>query len=298
MWWFGREIPALHPLPACPYSQLPPAEQGSLEMLRFAWSNSIFASNSVQSQILHFRGWSKVGTHPGGVWSCSAPNWEIKEGKSEEKGGEGSWGNLSTQFLWSVLNPSWSCVSSSQPTASSKLPPDLVQTLPLEGLVWNCSPWEQGIVAAECVWVLGSPWWGNVSEGEQDLKDSKGRNSPFWTKGEPLHPKICHQRQGRVLKHFLHEFQQNIWGSDRGSKHPLVQGRGVNLAFRDCSFREFSGELSLWSRDGKGFQAPLGATCEIDPNSPGTMIDASVNLLHTSFTECFREIHLISANSG
>lgn len=57
-------------------------------------------------------------------------------------------------------------------------------------------------------------------------------------------------------------------------------------------FREFSGKLSLWSRDGKGISGR-----EIYPSSPGTMIDASVNLLQTSFTECFREIHLISANS-
>lgn len=91
-----------------------------LELLRFAWSNSIFASNSVQSRILHFRGWSKVGTHPGEVWSCSAPNWEIRGGKkNQEKGGKGSWGNLNSQHSVPVkCLKGWSCVSSNQPTAS------------------------------------------------------------------------------------------------------------------------------------------------------------------------------------
>lgn len=51
----------------------------------------------------------------------------------------------------------------------------------------------------------------------------------------------------------------------------------------------------LWSREGKGIPGfswrSLCPTREIFPDSQGTGIGASVNLLHSSFTECFREIH-------
>lgn len=162
MWWFGSEIPVLHPLPACPCSQLPPAEQRSLEVLTFAWSNSIFASNSVQSQILLFRGWSKVGTHPGWGFGAALLQTGKSEGKSQEKGGKDPEGisTLCTQLMWSVLK-----AGPVQAAISTTLPPDLVQSLPLEDFIWNCSPWQQGVLAAECVGILGSTRWGNVSEG-------------------------------------------------------------------------------------------------------------------------------------
>lgn len=160
MWWFGSEIPVLHHLPACPCSQLPPAEQGSLGSAGICMEQLNICLKL--PQILHFRGWSKVGTRPGGIWSCSAPNCEVRVGENQE----GSWGNLNSLHTVHVkCLKSWACVSSNQPMASTTLPPDLVQNLQLQDFIWNCSPWKQGILAAGRVRILGSTWWGNVSEG-------------------------------------------------------------------------------------------------------------------------------------
>lgn len=85
-----------------------------------------------------------------------APRWGLEllcsklgsqEGESQEKGGEDPEG---ISALVKCLK-SWTCVSSNQPMASTALPPDLVQNLPLEECVWNCFPGKQGILAAGCV---------------------------------------------------------------------------------------------------------------------------------------------------
>lgn len=72
-------------------------------------------------------------------------------GKSQEKGGKDPEGISTLHSVHVKCLKSWACVSSNQPMASTTLPPDLVQNLPLGDFIWNCSPGKQGILAAECV---------------------------------------------------------------------------------------------------------------------------------------------------
>lgn len=69
------------------------------------------------------------------------------------------------------------------------------------------------------------------------------------------------------------------------------------MAFRDSQFQGIQLEAVLaelvveqgWKRDPRVLlEKPLSHQGHLPQ---GTMIDASVNLLQTSFTECFREIH-------
>lgn len=203
--WFGRDFVFSIPCQPVPIPSSLLLNRDHLEMLRFAWSNSIFASNSVQSQILHFRGWSKVGTHPGGIWSCCAPNWEIREGKIRRKKGRIL---RESQFLWSVLKAGavWAAVSP-QPAQRCLLTSFrtclwgfLLELFSLEAGNSCCRMCENPgeLMVGECRWERSRIW----------KIVAKGRNSPFWisvgSKGEPLHPKICHHGQGGFLKHFLH----------------------------------------------------------------------------------------------
>lgn len=127
----------------------------------------------MQSQILHFRGWSKV--RDTARWGlellCS------KLG-SQEKGGKDPEGisTLCTQFMWSVLE-----AGPVQAAISTLGPPDLVQSLPLEGFVWNCSPWEQGALVQN-VWESWGAHGGECQWGGSRIFKmvTKGINSPFW----------------------------------------------------------------------------------------------------------------------
>lgn len=55
--------------------------------------------------------------------------------------------------------------------ASTMLPPDLVQNLPLEEFVWNCFPWEQEFLLQNVYESWGAHGGGMSVREEQDLKD-------------------------------------------------------------------------------------------------------------------------------
>lgn len=172
MGWFGSEIPALQPLPSCPYSQLPPAEQGSLGSIGICMEQLIIClrlcaeTNSVLQRL------EQGGDTPrwGLELLCSILGSQGGEKSGERR--EGSWGNLSSLHSAHVkCLKSWTCVSSNQPMASTMLPPDLVQNLPLEEFVWNCFPWEQEFLLQNVYESWGAHGGGMSVRGEQDLKD-------------------------------------------------------------------------------------------------------------------------------
>lgn len=88
----------------------------------------------------------------------------------------------------------------------------------------------------------------------------------------------------------------------------MEQQRGTSLGsgeIRECGIQAFpvsgnsvgssAGRARSGAGKGKGCRAlgfswrSLCTTRGVHPNSPGTTTDASVNLLQTSFTECFRD---------
>lgn len=157
MWWFGGEIPVLHPLPACPCSQLPPAEQGSLGSVDICMESLNIClklcakSNSALQRLEQGGGHTQVGF--GAALLQTGKSGGEKSGERRE----GSWGNLN-----SVHSVHVKCLKPVQAASSTLWPPDLVQSLlwrVLFGIVLL------GSSCAECLGVLGSTQWGNVSEG-------------------------------------------------------------------------------------------------------------------------------------
>lgn len=211
--WFGREIAVLHPLPACPCPS-------SLLLNRITWKcwdlhgviqylpQTLCRVKFCVSEVGARWGHTQVG------FGAALLQTGKSEGKIRRKEGRIL---RESQFLWSVLKAGavWAAVSP-QPAQRCLLTSFrtclwrfLLELFSLEAGNSCCRMCENPgeLMVGECQWERSRIW----------KVVAKGRNSPFWisvgSKGEPLHPKICHQRQGGFLKHFLINSSKSLWGS-------------------------------------------------------------------------------------